>query len=304
MLTQIVAPQAALPIASLVVVVYGVPGSGKTTLAMTAEKPLVLDFDGGAARAIRRADVLPVSQWSDVSKLKAAEIASQGYSTVVVDTAGRALDSLTNHLIATDPRNARASGALQMNGWQALKIGFKRWLTDLRGDEVDVVLVCHAKEEIQGDDVVVRLDMPGGSKDEVYKEAHVMGQLSLRDDGKRVFDCTPRHGAFGKDPGQWGPVGVGAKNAGALAKLMRGAKRHLGRPAEFPDTDASSADAKADSQKRLTEWNAKLATLAGAGSTKEEKKAFLADAKKAGYVLDRTTKKLVSKYDRTMRDTT
>lgn len=39
-----------LPMKNLLVVIYGQPGVGKTSLAFTAENPVLLDFDRGVER--------------------------------------------------------------------------------------------------------------------------------------------------------------------------------------------------------------------------------------------------------------
>jgi hypothetical protein len=44
-------------------VIYGPPGVGKSSLAFTADTPLLLDFDQGAHRAANRKDIVRVAQW-------------------------------------------------------------------------------------------------------------------------------------------------------------------------------------------------------------------------------------------------
>jgi hypothetical protein len=46
-------------IETVVVLVYGDPGAGKTSLAFTAADPLMLDFDRGAHRSGFRGDSVP-----------------------------------------------------------------------------------------------------------------------------------------------------------------------------------------------------------------------------------------------------
>jgi hypothetical protein len=69
----------------------------------------------------------------------------------------------------------------------------------------DVVLIAHMDEQRNGDDIIERLDVQGGSKGEVYKAADAMGRIAVRD-GKRVLLFSPTDAAFGKNPGQLEPL--------------------------------------------------------------------------------------------------
>ena len=80
-------------------VLYAQPGIGKTSLAFTADLPLLLDFDNGAHRAANRKDTVRITNWSDVADITAADLAP--FKTVIVDTAGRALDVLAADIIRT-----------------------------------------------------------------------------------------------------------------------------------------------------------------------------------------------------------
>ena len=42
----------------VIIVLYGTPGSGKTSVATTAENPIVIDTDRGYDRAVQRVDTL------------------------------------------------------------------------------------------------------------------------------------------------------------------------------------------------------------------------------------------------------
>jgi hypothetical protein len=111
--------------------VYGQPGAGKSSLAFTAEAPLLLDFDRGAHRAANRKDTVQVSAWSDVSDMGADDLAP--YSTVIVDTAGRALDSLTADIIRRNPKAGRGGAGGEVGGGQV-------WLSAYHDLRVDLVV--------------------------------------------------------------------------------------------------------------------------------------------------------------------
>lgn len=186
------------------IVIYGPPGLGKTSLAFTAEAPLMLDFDNGSHRAVNRKDIVKVSAWSDVSGITADDLAP--FKTIIVDTAGRALDSITSDIIKTDPKGHK-NGALTLPGYGTLKTRFTTFLRLLNSFGKDVVLIAHMDEQRNGDDLIERLDVQGGSKGEIYKAADAMGRLSMLN-GKLLLRFSPSDAAFGKNPGQLDPLTV------------------------------------------------------------------------------------------------
>jgi hypothetical protein len=226
--------------------IYAVPGVGKSTIGFTAERPLLLDFDKGSYRAGNRRDTVQVDSWQDVTSITAADLAP--YATLVVDTAGRALDCLTAHIIADNPKMARG-GALTLQGYGELKSKFIAWTKMIRSFGLDVVLVSHADEQRSGDEIIERLDIQGGSKNEIYKAADVMGRLYVKD-GKRMLNFSPTDTAFGKNPAQLPPMEVPHYStdpqflAGVIAKI----KGELNRQSEEQIAVAAM----------LADWSAKI----------------------------------------------
>lgn len=178
--------------------IYSPPGLGKSSLSFTTETPLLLDFDGGSYRAINRKDVVQVASWADVSAITGDDL--KPYRTVVVDTAGRALDVLSAYIIGENPKLGRG-GALTLQGFGELKSRFISWTKLIRSFGLDVVLLVHSDEQRKGDEVIERLDVQGGSKNEIYKVADMMGRISLSS-GKRILNFNPTDTAFGKNPGR------------------------------------------------------------------------------------------------------
>jgi hypothetical protein len=221
--------KAAEPIAveRLNLCLYAQPGIGKTSLAFTADAPLLLDFDQGAHRAANRKDVVRVAHWGDVAGISADDLAP--YRTIIVDTAGRALDTLTADIIRRNPKAGRG-GALTLQGYGTLKAEFIAWLKHLNSLGKDVILIAHMDEQRNGDEIIERLDVQGGSKGEIYKAADAMGRIAIRE-GKRVLNFSPTDAAFGKNPGQLEPLLIPSKDApefdGFLAGVIAAIKASL-----------------------------------------------------------------------------
>ena len=184
--------------------IYAAPGLCKTSLAFTASRPLLLDFDRGVHRAANRKDAVIPERWPDVTSITAEDLVE--FDTVIVDTAGRALDMLTADIIRRDPKMGRG-GTLSLQGYGQLKGEFTAWLKALNAHGKDVVLIAHMDEQRKGDEIIERLDVQGGSKGEIYKAADAMGRISIID-GKRVLSFSPTDAAFGKNPGQLDPLPI------------------------------------------------------------------------------------------------
>ena len=268
--------------------IYGPPGLGKTSLAFTADSPLLLDFDNGAHRAANRKDTVRIQHWGEVAELTADDLSA--YSSVIVDTAGRALDSLTADIIRRNPKMGRG-GALSLQGYGALKAEFVAWLKLLNSFGKDVILIAHMDEQRNGDEIIERLDVQGGSKNEIYKAADAMGRLTIRE-GKRLLNFSPTDAAFGKNPGQLEPLDIPHpdRDPAFLASVVRSIKERLN----------AMTEEQRQAQQVLETWRESIGAMespeeftAAISEVKKQPVAvqsmFAAAAKSKGFVFDKKT---------------
>lgn len=279
---------------NIVVMLYAHPNAGKTTLSFTASKPVLLDFDRGAHRAPNRADkdMVEIQSWADVAAMDPVKDFA-GHDTVIVDTVGTCLDRMEAQLIREDPKNGTAGGALSLKGYGAMKSRFKSWLAGIREAGKDVVLIAHLKEEMRGDDTVERIDAAGSSKQEVYREADLIGRISYK--GKnRVLTFNPTDASLGKNCGLPEMVLDDAgKNPNTLADIITQAKRMMNEAAQAGVDENKRLEELREWAKNLKgvdQFNSAVAQMVKDKARDVDKKILLDEGAARGFVFDKKAK--------------
>jgi shikimate kinase len=229
------------------VLIYGTPGSGKTSFAQTASKPLTLDFDQGLHRSTFRKTGLRVDSWDEVIQAQ-KEGTFNEYETVVIDTVDSLLKSMAVSIIAGNSKAGTRAGGLSIQGWGVLKTTFDTWLSALRQTK-QVILIAHQKEEKDGDNRMMRPDIAGGSYGIVMNQADIVGYISYRNN-QRFVSWDPTDAYFAKNGAslESGPIPDFKTHPHFMADVLTKAKANLGHTSE-----ASAKVAKA-----IEEWKDKL----------------------------------------------
>lgn len=298
MALRIVRSSDPLSVENIILTLYAAPGLWKTSIAQTAKDPLTLDFDKGIYRAFNRRDAVQIASWSDVANMTAEDLAP--YSTVVVDTAGRALDVLSADIIVANPKAGKFDGSLSLQGFGTLKSRFAQWVSFLQSIKKDLVLVAHMDEQKNGDDTLERIDAQGASKNEIYKKSDAMCRIRLDGKDQRYLDFDPRQGGFGKNPAQLPKIPIPdlKDNPQFLARVIDQIKASI---------NAMTAE-QAEAVKEQEQWNEAVSSAANpedftllsklAGERKYDagmKKALIAAAEAKGFEFDKGTKAFVAK---------
>ena len=170
--------------------IYGDPGSGKTTLALSSPTPLLLDFDGGVQRVngAFQCPTLQVENWEQVNDaLKEIESGSVPCKTIVIDTAGKMLDYMSAAIIKENSRYGKADGTLTLQGYGVRKSMFINFLKRVSLMGKHVVFVAHMREDKDGDTRLIRPEIGGSSAGDLIKELDLVGFMSAIGKDRTVF---------------------------------------------------------------------------------------------------------------------
>lgn len=219
-----------IPVTRAIVMLYTTAGWGKTSTGCTTDDPLIVDFDASAHRSEFRRDIVPAWEgWAVVANMQADDWS--GRRTAVIDTTGRGLDVLQDKLVQ-HPGNRRRAGGLSQSGWGALKTEFIGWLRRLLSYDMDVLLLCHEKEDKRPDDSsFYRPDVAGATYSEIFKVSDAVAYGYWNENSQRVLDFNPNPSWVGKNPAHLEPLLVPDyhKQPRWMAGLFEQVRASLGR---------------------------------------------------------------------------
>lgn len=171
---------------------YGQPGFGKTTVALSAPKPLLLDFDGGVKRLamshLDGVDIVQVEKWQDVQQVLNDNLAA--YESIVVDTVGKMMDFIISYKCGARQPNIR--------DWGGINQEFQWFCRALSGLRKNVVFVAHRDSRKEGDTTVFVPALREKNYNAIVTELDLLGYMEMRlEHGRSVctitFDPTERN---------------------------------------------------------------------------------------------------------------
>lgn len=250
MQTKIRKPHELNVVTTLKALIYGQPGLGKTTFALSAPNPVLLDFDNGVHRvsAEHQKDTLQIESWQDLQdELKAGTFAP--YSTIIIDTAGKMLDYLGVWIINRNPKMGKANGALTLQGYGERKGEFTTFIKTLSTMGKNVIFIAHEKEEKDGDTNYKRPEIGGSSGNDLYKELDLIGYMEAIGK-KRTISFLPQEKYY-------------AKNACGLNETIELPELKEGTPNDFFDKHIIQLYQKSlsDRKQKVSEYNDLIAVV-------------------------------------------
>lgn len=178
--------------------IYGQPGIGKSTLALSFPNPLMIDCDRGVHRIAPEhlTDTVEVNSWTDIDEVLNEDL--KNYQTLVFDTAGKLIDFMTDHLVRINPKFAQADGTFSLKGYGARKIMFQTLLRRIHISGKHVVFVAHEREEKDNETRFVRPEIGGSSGNDLIKELDLVGYMEAVGK-KRTIHFSPQERFYAKN---------------------------------------------------------------------------------------------------------
>lgn len=175
---------------NIICIISGLPGTGKTTLALSAPDVLLIDTDEGMARVnpAHRKDASICKSYEEVlADIKAAE---GTYKTIVVDTTGALIEYMKDWAMRVDPKASKKDGGFSLQGYGVIKSEFIRLSAELR-KKFNVIFLFHENMTKNGDDgVFYELVVEGATRTLVYQPADLAAHLFIQN-SRRYLGFTP-----------------------------------------------------------------------------------------------------------------
>ena len=177
---------------NLILIISGLPGTGKSTLSLSAPDVLMLDLDEGMSR-VQPAHRKDASMCKTFDEVRADVASAKGlYKTIVVDTGGALVDMMKQHVIDHPDEysgGAKKSGGISLQGFGYVKQLFLDFSADLRKN-FNVIYIFHESVSKNGENMFYDLVCEGAARTLVYQPADLAAHLFIMN-GRRMLGFTP-----------------------------------------------------------------------------------------------------------------
>jgi len=166
--------------------VYGQAGMGKTTLSLSAPKPLLLDFDNGIHRVNygHQADTVQIHNWSEAIDVLKEDLSA--YETIVVDTIGKMLDYIITYVCPV--------GNPRIQDWGKINQEFSSFNRSAAACNKNIIYVAHRDLRKEADDNVFVPALREKSYTAIVTELDLLGYVEAKGTTRTItFNPTSRN---------------------------------------------------------------------------------------------------------------
>lgn len=166
--------------------IYGQAGMGKTTLALSTPKPLLLDFDNGVHRVNfgHQTDTVQIHNWNEALEVLKEDLSA--YETIVVDTIGKMLDYIITYIVPV--------GNPRIQDWGKINSEFANFTRSVYSLNKNIIYVAHRDLRKEGDDNVFVPALREKSYTAIVTELDLLGYVEAKGTTRTItFNPTSRN---------------------------------------------------------------------------------------------------------------
>lgn len=142
-------PEERTPKTTMLMLIYGMPSCGKTTLACSAPNPVLMDFENGLDRVnyAHRVPSFTPTTWEDVNTAINELRNTPEIETVIVDSIDRLLDCAMDYVRVQYPKLIQRDGTPSMKAYGTRKVLYQQFVAQMRNMNKNVIYVAHVVED-------------------------------------------------------------------------------------------------------------------------------------------------------------
>ena len=182
---------------SIVMMIYGEGGVGKTTFASTAIKPILADCENGSKYFGLRnigIEVAQIQKWQDMRDFFEI-VRTEDFETIVIDPIGELMDKLKRYMISLgDSKLVQKDGSPTMAGWGWLKKTMRDYIKMLRDTGKHIIIIAHLDEQKDEERIVKRPKVETKLSDDLVAMVDIVAYMTVvKSDGedKRILIVDP-----------------------------------------------------------------------------------------------------------------
>lgn len=180
--------------------IFGAPGVGKTTMGLSAPRPLLIDCDNGVERVDyrHRRDVLICKPKNFNEIIDVVNKHSDECDTFVIDTIGALVDYMLDQVMEDDPKLRQRDGSPTLKAYGAIIPIFKSLIATIKIKGKSVLFIGHSDERVEDDITKYRVQCAGKTANILISMLDFVGFYDVMGN-KRVITFSPSERAYAKN---------------------------------------------------------------------------------------------------------